>query len=40
MRIERVLRYSIIYFIISISTLKEPGENNIFSKRPTRVRRI
>jgi hypothetical protein len=38
MRIERVLRYSIINFIIRISTLKEPCENNILSKRLTRAR--
>jgi hypothetical protein len=38
MRIERVLRYSIINLIIRISTLKEPSENDIFSKRPARAR--
>ena len=40
MRIERVLRYSIINLIIRISTLKEPSENNILSKRLTRVKQI
>ena len=38
MRIERVSRYSIINLIIRISTLKEPGKNNILNKRLTRVR--
>jgi hypothetical protein len=38
MRIERALRYSVINLIIHISTLKEPSENNILSKKPTRAR--
>jgi hypothetical protein len=40
MRIERVSRYSVINLIIHISTLKELSENDILSKRLTRVRWI